>query len=80
MVTWPDIRDAEELPVEPDPDEVYDLRSPSPEAVELALEIADYCDLEGVTAVLTRRRSGDIPFDEWTQAINEVETCVRWHD
>jgi hypothetical protein len=80
MVTWPDIRDADEPPVEPDPEEVYDLRGPSPDAVELALELADYCELEGVAAVLTRRRKGDIPFDEWTQAINEIETCVRWHD
>ena len=80
MVTWPDIRDAEELPVEPDPEEVYDLRGPSPDAVELALELADYCELEGVTAVLTRRPDGEVPFDEWTAAINEIETCVRWHD
>ena len=79
MVTWPDIRDAEELPVQPDPEEVYDLRGPSPDAVELALELADYCELEGVAAVLTRRRTGDVPFDEWTLAINEIETCVRWH-
>lgn len=80
MVTWPDIRNAEELPVEPDLEEVYDLRGPSPDAVELALELAAYCELEGVTAVLTRRRNGDVPFDEWIQAINEIETCVRWHD
>lgn len=80
MVTWPDIRDAEELPVDPEPEEVYDLRSPTPDAVELALELADYCELEGVTAALTRRRKGDIPFDEWTQVVNEIETCVRWHD
>jgi hypothetical protein len=80
MVTWPDIRDAEELPVEPDVEEVYDLCGPSPEAVELALELADYCELEGVTAALTRRRGGDVPFDEWTQVVNEIETCVRWHD
>jgi len=80
MLTWPDIRDAEDLPVEPAPEEVYDLRGPSPEAVDLALEIADYCELEGVTAVLTRRPDGEVPFDEWTAAINEIETCVRWHD
>jgi hypothetical protein len=80
MVTWPDISDAEDLPVEPTPDEVYDLRRPSEDAVELALELADYCDLDGVTAVLTRRRAGDIPFDAWTAAIDELETCLRWHD
>jgi hypothetical protein len=79
MVTWPDIADADDPPVEPTPDEVYDLRSPGEDAVELALELADYCDLEGVTAVLTRRRTGDIPFDEWTAAIDELETCIRWH-
>ena len=80
MLTWPDIRDAEQLPVEPDPEEVYDLRSPSPDAIELALELADYCELEGVTAALTRRRDGDVPFDEWTQVVNEMETCLRWHE
>jgi hypothetical protein len=80
MVTWPDIAEADDLPVEPTPDEVYDLRGPSEDAVELALELADYCDLEGVTAVLTRRRTGDIPFDEWTAAIDELESCLRWHD
>jgi hypothetical protein len=81
MLTWPDIAGAaraEELPVEPDPEEVYDLRGPSPEAVELALELADYCDLDGVSETLTRRRDGEIPFDEWAAAINEIETCVRW--
>ena len=80
MVTWPDVRDAEELPVEPEPEEVYDLRGPSEDAVELALEIADYCDLEGVTNALTRRRDGEIPFDAWAAAIDELETCVRWYD
>jgi len=80
MVTWADIAEADDLPVEPEPEEVYDLRSPSEDAVELALELADYCDLEGVTGVLTRRRSGDMPFDAWKTAIDELETCVRWHD
>lgn len=80
MVTWPDIAEADELAVEPDPEEVYDLRSPTDDAIELALELADYCDLEGVTAVLTRRRTGGIPFDAWTAAIDELETCLRWHD
>jgi hypothetical protein len=80
MVTWADIADADDLPVEPEPEEVYDLRGPSEDAIELALELADYCDLEGVTAVLTRRRTGDIPFDAWKTAIDELETCIRWHD
>ncbi len=80
MVTWPDIAGADDLPVEPAPEEVYDLRSPSVDSVELALELADYCDLDGVTAALTRRPAGDIPFDTWTAAVNELETCLRWHD
>jgi hypothetical protein len=80
MVTWSDLAEADDLAVEPDPEEVYDLRSPSEDAVELALELADYCDLEGVTGTLTRRRTGDIPFDTWKSAIDELETCVRWHD
>jgi hypothetical protein len=80
MVTWSDIADAEELPVEPDPQEIYDLRGPSEDAIELALELADYCDLKGVSRALTRRRAGDISFDTWTAAVNELETCVRWQD
>ncbi len=80
MVTWADIAEADDLPVEPEPEEVYDLRSPGEDAIELALELADYCDLEGVTGVLTRRRSGDMPFDAWKTAIDELETCIRWHD
>jgi hypothetical protein len=80
MVTWPDIAEAEELTVVPEPEEVYDLRRPSEDAVELTLELADYCDLDGVTATLTRRRTGDVPFDAWTAAIDELETCIRWLD
>jgi hypothetical protein len=80
MVTWPDIRDAEELAVEPEPEEVFDLRSPGEDAIELALEIADYCDLDGVTGTLTRRRDAGIDFDTWSAAIDELETTVRWFD
>jgi len=80
MVTWPDIADAQELPVEPDPQEVYDLRGPSEDAIELTLELADYCDLKGVTRALTRGRGGDISFDTWTAAVTELETCIRWED
>ena len=80
MVTWADLTEADDLPVEPEPEEVYDLRSPGEDAVELALELADYCDLEGVTTTLTRRRTGDIPFDAWTAAVDELQTCLRWHD
>jgi hypothetical protein len=80
MVTWPDIAEADDLTVEPEPEEVYDLRGPGEDAIELALELADYCDLEGVTGTLTRRRTGEIPFDDWKSAIDELETCIRWHD
>ena len=59
---------------------MYDLRGPSEDAIELALELADYCDLKGVIRALTRRRSGDIPFDTWTAAVTELETCIRWED
>jgi hypothetical protein len=80
MVTWSDIGDAEELPVTPDPQEVYDLRGPSEDAIELVLELADYCDLKGVSRALGRRQAGDVPFDTWTAAVTELETCVRWED
>ncbi len=81
MVTWPDIRDSEELPVEPADDDVYDLRVPSDGAVQLAIDLADYCDLGGVKAALaSRRRDGEIPFDLWTTAVAEIERCLRWRD
>lgn len=81
MVTWPDIRDSEELPVEPADDDVYDLRVPSDGAVQLAIDLADYCDLDGVKAALaSRRRDGEIPFDLWTTAVAEIERCLRWRD
>ena len=50
------------------------------DATELALELADYCDLKGVSRALTRTRTGEIPFDTWTAAITELETCIRWQD
>ena len=71
---------AEELPVTPEPSEVYDLRAPDEDSIELALELADYCDLETVTGTLTRRRTGEIPFDDWKAAVEELEPCIRWQD
>jgi len=75
MLTWPDIRDADPLPVEVGEEEVYDLTSPNPAALELAQELAEYCQLEGVAAAV----EGGEPAD-WNAVLAEIGTCIRWHD
>lgn len=80
--TWEQIRDAdaEELVVDPSEDESYDLTAPDPEAVELARDFADYCQLAGVEAVLSGRAADGVPFDVWVAAVAEIASCVRWQD
>jgi hypothetical protein len=81
LETWQLIRDAEELPVEVPDDERYDLAAPDPDAVELARDLAHYCQLAGVEEALAGR-AGDagVPFDIWVAAVAEISTCLRWHD
>jgi hypothetical protein len=80
--TWSLIREAETdaLTVDPGEDESYDLTAPGPEAVELARDFADYCQLAGVEAALSGRPADDVPFDVWVAAVAEIASCVRWHD
>jgi len=79
--TWSAIRDAEELPVELPEDERYDLAAPDPQAVDLARDLADYCQLAGVEEALAGRATdAGVPFDVWVAAVAEISTCLRWHD
>jgi hypothetical protein len=80
--TWAQIREAEAdaLTVDPREDESYDLTAPEPEAVELARDFADYCQLAGVEAALSGRASDGVPFDVWVAAVAEIASCVRWYD
>jgi hypothetical protein len=79
--TWPLIRDAEALPVDPPDDESYDLSAPEPGAVDLARDLADYCQLAGVEEALAPRPAeAGVPFDVWVAAVAEISTCLRWHD
>ena len=79
--TWPLIRDAEELPVELPDEERYDLAAPEPGAVDLARDLADYCQLAGVEEALAGRAAETgVPFDVWVAAVAEISTCLRWHD
>jgi len=81
--TWPMVRDAEpgQLTVAPDEDETYDLTAPDEDAVELARDLADYCQLAGVEEALAGRPTDDsVPFDVWVAAVKEIGTCLRWHD
>jgi hypothetical protein len=70
--------DADSLRVEPADADTYDLTAPGPEAVELARDIADYCQLDGVEAVLPAR--GEVAFDVWVAAVAEISSCIRWQD
>ncbi len=78
--TWALIRNAEDLPLEPADDERYDLGAPDPDTVELARDLADYCQLEGVEEALARPTDAGVPFDVWVAAVAEVSTCLRWHE
>src|SRR5207244_8595647 len=73
--TWALIRDAEPemLAVLPAEDESYDLTAPDPDALDLARDLAGYCQLAGVDAVLAERavQSG-VPFDLWVAAVKEI--------
>ncbi len=81
LETWPLIRDAENVTLDPPDEERYDLAAPDPLAVDLVRDLADYCQLAGVEEALARR-AGDagVPFDVWVAAVAEVSTCLRWHD
>jgi hypothetical protein len=80
--TWSLVRDAEAeaLTVDPTEEDSYDLTAPGPEAVELARDLADYCQLAGVEAALSGRPADGVPFDVWVAAVAEIASCVRWYD
>ena len=78
MVTWPDIQEASSLPVEADEEEIYDLGNPTPGTLELVRDIAEYCQLEGVVAAVGE--DTDTPPADWDAVLNEVSSCLRWHD
>jgi len=81
LETWPLIRDAEELPVDVPEDEQYELSAPDPEAVDLARDLAEYCQLAGVEEALAGRLTeAGLPFDVWVAAVAEISTCLRWHE
>jgi hypothetical protein len=81
LETWPLIRDAEELPVDVPEDEQYELSAPDPEAIDLARDLAEYCQLVGVEEALAGRGvEVGVPFDVWVAAVAEISTCLRWHE
>ena len=83
LETWPLLHeaDAAELPVAPGDEDTYDLTAPSPEAIELSRDLADYCQLAGVQAALRGRAvENGVPFDVWVAAVAEIDSCVRWQD
>ncbi|PZS02261.1 MAG: hypothetical protein DLM59_13440 [Pseudonocardiales bacterium] len=75
LATWPAVNDATLLDVRPHNDERYDLRTESAAAREIALDLAEYCRLDGVIAAL----QGEEPVD-WTGVLTEIESCLAWHD
>jgi hypothetical protein len=71
--TWPAVHDAAVLNVSPADSERYDLTDDSSSAKEIARDLADYCQLAGVQDTLAGKGS-------WASAVNEISSCLRWHD
>ena len=55
----------------------FDLRKPTPEAVEVAREIARFCGLHDDAEVLDGPR---VDRDDWRALIDEIETCFEEDD
>ena len=77
MVTWPDIQEAGALPVQADEEETYDLTEPTPDGLDLVRDLAEYCQLAGVTETIG---DADTPPADWDAVLTEVSSCLRWHD
>lgn len=71
--TWPAVHDAAVLNVSPADSERYDLTEDSSSSREIAHDLADYCQLAGVQDTLAGKGS-------WASAVNEIGSCLRWHD
>ncbi len=80
LETWPLIGESEGIEVHVATEDVYDLTVPSEASVELALDIAEFCQLAGAADALASRHTGAVPFDTWAAVVAELDTCMDWHD
>jgi hypothetical protein len=73
---WSDLGEADDDVFEPALDASFDLRKPSPRAVELLAELIDFCDLEADAQEL----DASINKDDWRVLVDEVRTCFQLQD
>jgi hypothetical protein len=77
MVTWSDIRDAAELTLDVGAEEVYDLRRPTEQSLDIAIDLAQYCQLGAASEALG---DGDEAPADWDAVVTEIASCMRWYD
>jgi hypothetical protein len=61
-------------------DASYDLRKPSALGAELLRELADFCGLEGDTALLDEDVDKNTDKDDWNDLVAEVQSCLQLQD
>ncbi|MEP7019453.1 MAG: hypothetical protein ABI808_02295 [Pseudonocardiales bacterium] len=78
---WSELEEVEDDDVfTPGLDATYDLRRPSVAGAELLRELADFCGLEGDTALLDEDVDKNTDKDDWNSLVTEVETCLQLQD
>jgi hypothetical protein len=76
--TWPRVQERDDLDATPLEEDVYDLTIDTPEARELAGDIAGYCELAAVLDTLDDDPATDAL--EWPDVLAEIVSCLRWND
>ena len=75
---WHELADAtDDEEFAPLDDARFDLRKPTPEAIELARELALYCGLDEDAEVLDGPR---VDRDDWRALIDEIDSCLQEAD
>ncbi len=75
---WNELADVDDDDAfEPADDASYDLRKPSTRGAELVRELAEFCGLEADLDVLS---GPSVDRDDWTELLNEVQSCFEPQD
>ncbi|MDT4973222.1 MAG: hypothetical protein QOG22_3365, partial [Pseudonocardiales bacterium] len=78
---WSELEEVEDDDVfTPGLDASYDLRKPSALGAELLRELADFCGLEGDTALLDEDVDKNTDKDDWNDLVAEVQSCLQLQD
>jgi len=78
---WSELEEVEDDDVfTPTLDASYDLRKPSALGADLLRELADFCGLEGDTALLDEEVDKNTDKDDWNDLVAEVQSCLQLQD